>query len=278
MNCMLLYRNILLMFRISHIVVCFGCFIFSLLPVDAMAINTNTERITERDSLEEVIRGQLFDDSLVMDAYFRLGRIYRLTDPKTGLDHFKTGLDIAENNSFSGVVGDALADIGFVYWRLSNFNRSYDFFVEAGDVFKQEGDLAGRARVLNSIGAIFSQQGHYDYALEYYLNALELFEEIDSIALSASVYNNIGMIYLDKQDFENAEYYHQKSLEIKIINDDLIGKGYSYNNLGTIRKRTGEYDEALDYFIKSLTTRQKIGDNVQIANTKRNLAYLNYLK
>lgn len=266
------------MIKIWHILVCFFLFIFSLLTLDATAFDASRERVNQTDSLEGVIKDQLHDDSLIMDAHFRLGRIYRMTEPSRGLDHLKTGLDIAEKNHFSGLVGRTLADIGALYWRLSNFSFAFDFFVEAGHVFEQEGDLAGNARVLTSIGAIFSRQGHHDYALEYHLQALELFEELDSIALSASVHNNIGMIYFEKRDFEQAEYYHQKSLEIKKKYDDLRGKGYSYNNLGTIRKQTGKYKEALSYFNKSLTIRQQIGDNLEIANTKCNLANLYIIK
>ncbi len=266
------------MFRIWHMLVCFLLFIFSLLPLNTAAFDTNRERVNQTDSLKMVIKGRHHEDSLIMDAHFRLGRIYRLTKPNRGLDHLKAGLDIAEKNQFSSVIGRTLADIGALYWRLSNFNRAYDFFIEAGHVFEKEGDLAGNALVMTSIGAIFSRQGYQEYALEYHLQALDLFQELDSVRLSSSVLNNIGMIYYEQRDFEMAEYYHQKSLEITKKYEDLSGKSYSYNNLGSIRKQTGKYEEAHSYFNKSLKIRQEIGRKLEIANTKINLGTLYFLK
>jgi len=272
------YSSVLPMFRILRMVLSLSFIIISLLQLHGSVLYTNLGGINQTDSLVEVVKERFYDDSLIMDAHLRLGRIYRMTEPKRAIDHMKTGLDIAEKNQFGCIAGKALADIGALYWRLSNFNLAFDFFIEAGHVFDQEGDLAGNARILTSIGVIFSQQGHYDRALEYQLQALELFEDIDSLALSASVHNNIGMIYLEKGDYDQAEYYHRKSLEIKKTYDDFTGKGFSYNNLGTIRKQQGEFEEALEYFNKSLTIRQEIGDNLQIANTMSNLAYLYFLK
>lgn len=238
----------------------------------------NSNNQNEVDSLTKVIRDQTLDDSLIMDAYLRLGRIYRLTQPTNGLAYLKKGLDIAESNNYSGVIGRALADLGLMYWRLSNFNLAFDFFMEAGHVFQQEGDRAGYARVLNSIGSIFSRQGHQDQALVYFLQALQIYEDLDSVALSASVLNNIGMVYLEQRDYEISEQYHRQSLDIKEEFGDFAGKAFSLNNLGTIRKRTGNYDDALKYFEESLDIRKQVGGKLEIANTKSNLGYLYFLK
>ncbi len=251
-------------------------FFWMICPLKGFAFGKNY--VSEIDSLTKITQDPTRDDSLVMDAYFRLGRIYRLSEASKGLEYTKKGLDIAEDNHFSNLIGYALTDIGLLYWRLSNFNLALDFFLEAGDVFEREGDRSGYARVLNSIGSIFSRQGHQDRALTYFIQALQFYEDMDSVLLSATALNNIGMVYLEQGDYELAEEYHRKSLEIKEAYGDLAGKAFSLNNLGTIMKQTGRYDEALTYYEESLNIRKETGGRLEVVNTKRNLGYLYFLK
>lgn len=264
------------MCRVWSIIVSILFLIFSSLTEELNAFNSNWT--IEKDSLERVIIDKSLDDSLIMDAHLQLGRIYRFENPNRSLDHLKTGLNMAEQCGFPIVVARALADIGLMYWRLSNFNLAYDFFFEAGVVFLEEGDRAGYARILNSIGTIFARQGFQDKALENFLEALQIYEELDSVFSSASVLNNIGMVYLEQNDYVLSEQYHQQSLKIKEAYDDQLGKAFSLNNLGTIRKRTGNYDEALNYFNQSLEIRRQAGRKLEIANTKINIGYLFFLK
>lgn len=233
--------------------------------------------INQKDSLLLVVQTQHLDDSLRMDAYLRLGRISRFYEPIQALDYIRKGLHIAENLNYSQIAGNALADIGLMYWRLSNFNLAYDFFYEAGLVFEEIDDRAGYARVLNSIGSIFSRKGYQDQALDYFLQALQIYEELDSLLLYASVLNNIGMVHLDQKNYELSEQYHRRSMSIKEVHDDIIGKAFSLNNLGTIKKRTGKYEEALAFYNESLGLRKEIGGQLEIANTTRNIAYLYFL-
>lgn len=266
------------MFRMLRKVLGLSLLIISFLTLDTTAFESNRNRILQADSLEQVIRDSQYEDTLIMDAHFRLGRIYGPTDAKRGVEHLKKGLYIAENNDFRGVTGRALSEIGGSYWRLSDFNTAYDFFMESAHILEKEGNIVRHALVLSSIGAILAQQGHHEHALDYHLQALDMINEMDSVQLAAPVLNNIGMIYYDKRDFEMAEYFHQQSLDIKIKSDNITGQSYSYNNLGSIRKQTGRYEEALTFFTKSLKIRQELGRKLEIANTKINIGHLFFLK
>lgn len=254
-----------------------AAFFFLLFVGGGRAVSFVQEEKEDRvDSLRLLIEQDKVGDSLKMEALNNLGLEMRPTRPSKALEYSKKALAIAEDLDYPVITAKILTDIGHLYWRLGDFNMSFDFLLEARHIFQRENNLAGYARTLNHIGILLSEQGHYDNGLEYYYRALNIFEEIDSIAYTASVLNNIGFNYQHQHDYDLAEEYHMRSLAISEENNIEPGVAFSLTNLGSVSQDRGKYEEALAYYEASLEIRERYPDIRNQAATHRNIGYLYY--
>ncbi len=245
---------------------------FNINAVNPQVINVlNDDKV---DSLQLVIQEGNVSDSLLMDAYFKIGRQYRMYKPSRALHYTQEAFSLAEKLKYELIKGSALAEIAYLKWRLSRFDEALTVLVDAGDIFLKHKNFSGYARVLNTRGAIFSEKGYKVKALEDFFSALKHLEEVDSIARTGAVLNNIAMIYQGQEDYVQAKKYHLRSLAVKDMFGDEPGIAFSLNNLGVISQNKGEFDQALEYFQQSLAIRTVLNDGRGIASVNRNIGSL----
>ncbi|TVR41479.1 MAG: hypothetical protein EA394_05960 [Bacteroidia bacterium] len=244
---------------------------------ELLAFETRQPTNQNVDSLLSVIQQEDITDSLRMDALINLGFALWSIDPKASMKYSKQGLNLAHELNSPRHLARAYVSVGHVYWRLGNFNKSFDYLKEARSLFLANDNIYGYTRTGNHLGILFAEQGHFDKALEYYIDALQSYEEMDSIARSASVLNNIGIVYMRQGDLDKAEEYHMQSLLITSEVGNPVDIAYSLNNLGRVSQKRGNYEQALEYQEASRNIWAGSYDSRQLAIVNRDIGYLLFL-
>ncbi len=199
------------------------------------------------DSLQQVIADEQVSDSLMMDAYRRLGWQKRNTNIQEALQYTYNALEYAEYVACASCKGTLFANLGNLYWRKGHFEEAFHYLFDARDIAEDIEDRSVYARTLNHLGILYSGQGLHDKALTHYFEAYQVYDALDSIAHTSRVLNNIGLVYFYMGDYDQAEEFHHRSLEIKQHFDDERRNASSLHNLGLVYKMRGELDKARDY-------------------------------
>lgn len=124
---------------------------------------------------------------------------------------------------------------------IKNFQKSYQYFVEHGQVIDS-------TRPLNNIAIINFDNGLYDEAMQYYKAALDIADKHEVLNLKIVYLNNIGEVYMNKCEYEKAKNYFEESGEIAALVDDIRGIILANINLGLIYLNTCRYNKAYDCY------------------------------
>ncbi len=181
-------------------------------------------------------------------------------------------------------------ELGVNYRRLSNFDKSVYYMLEATKVAKITGYKRGLYNAYNSLANTYSQAGlvkrtkvDLERALENYREASKHVEPNDSNVI-ASLLNNQGVTYFhigeitkDTAATNKCIYFYLRSLDYKIPLHDSEGIASAYDNLGSAyhsiyieTSKLSFLEEAERYYKKALQLSE------QIRSTNIYTAYQNY--
>src|SRR6266511_3117172 len=81
--------------------------------------------------------------------------------------------------------GDALHNLGAVYWRWGRYDEAVEHYLEALAIQRQIGDRAGEALALGNLGVVCHQSARYAEALDYHQQGLAICRELGNRAAEA---------------------------------------------------------------------------------------------
>lgn len=181
-------------------------------------------------------------------------------------------------------------ELGVNYRRLSNFDKSVYYMLEAIKAAKATKHKRGLYNAYNSLANTYSQAGlvkrtkvDLERALENYREASKHVEPNDSNVL-ASLLNNQGVTYFhigeitkDTAATNKCIYFYLRSLDYKIPLHDSEGIASAYDNLGSgyhslylMTKKLTYLDETEKYYKKAL----QLGERLK--STSLYTSYQNY--
>jgi tetratricopeptide (TPR) repeat protein len=122
----------------------------------------------------------------------------------------------------------------------------------------------------------FKALGHhylnqYLQAMTNYETALTRFKELGNLREQSQILNNLALISQDQGNTAKALQIHQESLQIKERLKDNIGIANSYSNIGNLYDIQGNYDQALTYHYKALKIRENLQNQAGMAISYTNL-------
>jgi len=128
-----------------------------------------------------------------------------------------------------------------------NLLQSVDYATQAVELAKSHKALAQESEALTMLGGARYYQGNYDKAKEAWMSCIDVLQErLESVKDST-----------DKLHIKN-------------------GIAQLYNNVGVIYKNNGEYDKAIDYYQKNLKIQEEIGNTLNMARSRANIANVYY--
>ncbi len=212
----------------------------------------------------------------------------------------------------STLIAQVYSDVGAVYFRKGDFEKSKENYLTAYKIRKIKKDYRGLAKINNNLANIYEKNGEYKLAMTSFLDALDYFESVNDEKNSNTIKGNIGLIllkiknypkalkyinnvvqyqqknnftdelcvsclnlgnvYLQMNDTINALKFYNKSLESCTLVGNKKGISSAYNNIGSINTEQKKSKTALAFYIKSKQAREQLNSDLDKANFDLNLA------
>jgi CHAT domain-containing protein/tetratricopeptide (TPR) repeat protein len=144
-------------------------------------------------------------------------------------------------------------------------------FEEALKLYREAGDRAEEAVLLNNIGLVYSALGEQQKALEYYSQSLPLLRAVGDRSLEATTLTNIGLVYSALGEQQKALEYYSQSLPLWRAVGDRRGEATTLTSIGLVYSQLGEQQKALEYYSQSLPLFRAVGDRSLEAITLTNI-------
>jgi diguanylate cyclase (GGDEF)-like protein len=226
-----------------------------------------------RANLADYIRARIgFDTALTLarlcgdrerevDALADIGWMYhRQSNFLRALEYLQESLSLAEARQYLFGAAVALNRMGNAYDRLGDYGTALEAHHRGLALRREIGDRFGEASSLGNIGNVHIQMREYEEALSWHEACLALSREIGNKRQEASALGNIGLCYQVLGDLSASVQYHRDSLVLKTRMRDRQGEANSLGNLGSTLILRGEYAEAESYLIRALECNREIGD------------------
>lgn len=140
--------------------------------------------------------------------------------------------------------------LGFIYTRLSNYEKAKENYEEAAFIFNELGDsLLYCANIIN-IGIIYGRRGDLPIALEHFLKGREIALKYNTRASKnrlSSALTNIAVVYSLMGDLEKSILFSRESLVLDVNQNDTVAIGVTYNTIGEAFAKNDQWDSALYY-------------------------------
>lgn len=126
----------------------------------------------------------------------------------------------------------ALAGLGIIGFRLTQFEQARDPLQQALLLFKELGDEVGGARVVNTLGVIALQLGDFEDAGQWFRRAEPVFKRTGELLRLAVLYNNLAILAVHhEKDIKQARMYYNEALE---LNRKFGNRTYQAGNLANL--------------------------------------------
>ena len=236
------------------------------------------------------------DSALIyMDYYYQLGnkkqayrQVYRALNEKGNIYRNKRQLDSALNyyreativaKELNNPVLQAIitGNIGNVFYEQKKYLEATREYSNALQVFQEEKDKEGEARILTSLGSVNNAIGNYELALEYYQKSLKIYTSIEEKGTGiAIIHMNMGLIHFEKQTYVDAENDFEIALKLleETQNNYFISGCYSL--LAQIHYKLNQIDEAKRFAKKNLALNKTLDNSTGIFEAKIILAHITF--
>ena len=225
-----------------------------LLPAFSIAQqNAYWEEYTKEqiDSLRVVLQ-HTTNDTLRMAIARSFGFYYMEIKGDSALYFLDQQLKLAKQLKLKLWEADALDNIGFVLFRLTNYPRSLQAFIEglkiAEDeesekniwrisIFSKEGNprnarLTVLAFLHQDIGTLYGNTGNFEKQVSNCIEALKIAESVNDQSLLSVVNMNLGMAYMNLNKLDSALAFEQKALDYSNTSGFQINKGLILFRIG----------------------------------------------
>jgi len=215
-------------------------------------ISTEVSEKYIRKSLTAAIKTN--NKKLLPEIYRITGIIkYKENQNDSALYYFYKSIKYADQLNSVIEVASAKVNIGGIFLDTKEYEKALDSYLEAGIIFKQEGEKENEAIVYNNIGLIYQQTNEPDSALKYFQMSIDRKKELGNLLGEAYTKLNIAKIYyLSYNNYRKAETTFNQALDVLTESLDTLSIAILYNNYGDLYKHKKEYKEAKIYYNKSL--------------------------
>ncbi len=290
-----------------------GLFLYSFAQYSVYAQMTNSSV----DSLHTLLQKSQPDTHRV-NILNELAWEYRKADPKQGVRHAQSALDLSKKLNFKMGLATSYIRLGFCYQNQGNPSEALKNYQSALEVEKSLGHAYGIARSQNYIGLIYDHLGQCEKAIALWEQALATFERLDETAALTAVANNlascysdigqqdkalelhlntlerkrkignqeniaaslldIGWFYNKNKNYDSALDYYQQAAEIYKKTPNKVDLSKIYQNIGSVYQKLNQHDKALESYHKSLKIKQEIDSEQGLAKLFNNIGHTHYSK
>ena len=225
------------------------------------------------DSLRFIIRFNN-DNVKKINAYKALANALIFKDFDACQETAIAAAALAEKIKDDASLSELKKYLGLSWYFKGVYDSAAVYYYKSLEIAKKVKNLSVKAGVLNELGKLYRKTRDLDRSLQMYNEAYEIYKKLNNESEMATILNESGVVFEYKEDFAEAINRYKSSLAIREKLKDEVGIAYSYNFLGGVYTIQKKFKEAEDYLIKSLELRKKLKDSFAIALSYSDLGYM----
>ena len=194
----------------------------------AIALNRLGRLLQQQDKIEKAqklfergieIAENLDNKSQLATALNLLGQLLQQQGKiKESQNIFEREIEIANYlNDRSSRYAWTLHNLGRIFKTKGDFEEAVILLKQSQDIFENEKDLQGLAKVMNTLGGVLTQLGKWDEAENILRQSYDLALELEDKRGEAIIANSLGQVKANqdgKQNFELAQMYFRQSIKL----------------------------------------------------------------
>jgi tetratricopeptide (TPR) repeat protein len=152
-------------------------------------------------------------------------------------------------------LGNAHYLLGHALSQMNDYEAAEPNFRRALDLFRELGDRANEAVVLNGLAGMLEKQERYTEALAVALDALRMVKAAGHWWTQATLENGVGWLYAHVGQYDEALIHCQRALSLHResghrggVADTLDSLGYIYLQLGDLAQATTCLEQAINAY------------------------------
>jgi tetratricopeptide (TPR) repeat protein len=170
-------------------------------------------QLGELRRVHEEMLSRVVDDELRRQHLLMLATVYRLMGhTRQALDYGQQALDSSRNAADAVTEGGALAQLGWAYYDLAQFEPAMTHWNAALSLFQQRGDSRGEGGVLGGLGWVSYLRGENDAAVDYFSQAWNILIRLGDLYHAGVNLGDLGAVRTAQGNIDEA---------IKILNEAL---------------------------------------------------------
>jgi len=166
----------------------------------------------------------------------------------------------------------ALANLGVLSFRLTQYESAKNALAESLDLFLELGDDYGAAKAVNTMGVISLQLGDYDSASTSFERALALFKSVGDPRRIAMTLNNLGILAVHHNDLKRARDLYNEALQLNKQVGNRAFEAGNLTNLADLALREGDAQTARTLAREACEMHLELGDRLNLQDTLEVLA------
>ena len=178
----------------------------------------------------------------------------------------------AINLSDSTLLSQVYSDIGAVYFRKGDFEKSKQNYLKSHSIRKARNDEKGLAKINNNLANIYEKTQQYQLAMSAYLSALHYFETTNDSNTIHIIKGNVGLVLYKIKNYAKAFKYIQDVVKYQTRNNATEGLCVSCLNLGNVYLELTDTLNALKMYEKSVKTCKQVGNKKGLSSGYNNIA------
>jgi len=165
----------------------------------------------------------------------------------------------------AGRLGDTLALahahhlLGHVQSQVGDYEAADPNFRRALDEFRELGDRANEAVVLNGLAGMLEKQERYPEALAVALDALRMLKAVGHWWTQATLENGVGWLYAHLGQYDRALTHCQRALALHRDSGHRGGTADTLDSLAYVHLHLGDIAAAKSHYTKAIEAYREIG-------------------
>ena len=187
---------------------------------------------------------QIPADSVSIDRLLDLAYTLEIENPDTALFIYQQIILESPAIPYKMAFGRAHLYSGIVHSDQGEFEEAIGFFLDALEIFEEQGYLKGVAAAHVNLGNIDKRRALYGRAIEYYLEGTKVFEKIGDTLNLIYTYSNVGALLSELELYDRSLYYNRQSADLSKSIGDSVRLGNALINIGQIYILKEQLDSA----------------------------------
>ncbi len=214
----------------------------------------------------EIFEENEIDSSYYIDLMIDIGNIYmRVENYEKSVELYNELLKSATQIT-DNQNGDAHNNLGFTYFKFKRKELAKAEFEKAEEMYLKTNNLKAVSRVYNNLALLYHQEyKDINVAIDYYLKSIDLKKQLNESASLATTYRNLAVLYYENQQTDTALTCALYAEALNKENDNKKDLSETYDLQANIYHKLGNHEKAYDYLRKH----SKLVDEIEIKEDKK---------